>query len=77
VTVLATEGDGTFEADAETEQLLLRAIDQCNQGQTTPMTPLLAELRTRQLPKRPMRPDEPSRIIMIEIPRRADSWQPE
>jgi len=51
VTVLATEGDGTFEADAETEHLLLRAIDQCNQGQTTPMTQLLAELRTRQLPR--------------------------
>ena len=30
VTVLATEGDETFEADAETEQLLLQAIDHCN-----------------------------------------------
>ena len=48
VTVLATEGDETFEADAETEQLLLRAIEQCNQGKTTPMTQLLAELRNRE-----------------------------
>jgi hypothetical protein len=48
VTVLATEGDETFEADAETEQILLQAIDQCNRGKTTPMTQLLAELRTRE-----------------------------
>jgi hypothetical protein len=48
VTVLATDGDETFEADAETEQLLLQAIDQCNQGKTTPMPQLLTELRTRE-----------------------------
>ena len=48
VTVLATEGDETFEADAETEQLLLQAIEQCNQGKTMPMTQLLAELRDRE-----------------------------
>jgi len=48
VTVLATEGDETFEADGETEQLLLQAIDQCNRGKTTPMTPLLADLRNRE-----------------------------
>jgi hypothetical protein len=47
VTVLAIEGDETFEADTETEQLLLQAIDQCNQGKTMPMSQLLAQLRTR------------------------------
>ena len=36
VTVLALEGDETFEADAETEQILLQAIAQCEKGQTTP-----------------------------------------
>jgi hypothetical protein len=41
VTVLATDGDETFEADAETEQILLKAIDQCNRGKTTPMARLL------------------------------------
>ena len=46
VTVLATDGDETFEADAETEQMLLQAIDQCNRGKTTPMARLLSELRT-------------------------------
>ena len=45
VTVLAPEGDETFEADAETEQLLLQAIDQCNRGKTAPMARLLSELR--------------------------------
>jgi hypothetical protein len=47
VTVLATDGDETFEADAETEQMLLQAIDQCNRGKNTPMARLLSELRTR------------------------------
>jgi len=37
VTVLARDGDETFEADAETEQILLQAIDQCNRGNTMPM----------------------------------------
>ena len=48
VTVLAPEGDGTFEADAETEKMLLDAIAQCDRGQTTPMTALISELRTRE-----------------------------
>jgi hypothetical protein len=48
VTVLALEGDETFEADAETEQMLLKAIAQCDQGQTTPMADLLSELRSRE-----------------------------
>jgi hypothetical protein len=48
VTVLALEGDETFEADAETEQMLLQAIGQCERGQTTPMADLVSELRSRE-----------------------------
>lgn len=48
VTVLALEGDETFEADAETETMLLEAIAECNRGRTTPMTDFLAELRSRE-----------------------------
>lgn len=48
VTVLALEGDETFEADAETEKMLLEAIAQCEKGQTTPMDDLLSELRRRE-----------------------------
>jgi len=48
VTVLALEGDETFEADPETEKMLLEAIAQCDRGQTTPMTRLLSELRSRE-----------------------------
>jgi hypothetical protein len=48
VTVLALEGDETFEADAETEQMLLQAIAQCEKGQTTPLADLVSELRSRE-----------------------------
>lgn len=48
VTVLALDGDETFEADAETEQMLLQAIAQCEKGQTTPMADLVSELRSRE-----------------------------
>jgi hypothetical protein len=48
VTVLALEGDETFEADAETEQMLLQAIAQCERGQKTAMADLLSELRSRE-----------------------------
>jgi hypothetical protein len=48
VTVLALEGDETFEADGETEQMLLQAIAQCEKGQTTPMADLVSELRSRE-----------------------------
>ena len=48
VTVLALEGDETFEVDGETEQMLLRAIAECEKGQTTPMADLLSELRSRE-----------------------------
>ena len=48
VTVLALEGDETFEADAETERMLLQAIAQCEKGQTTPLADLVSELRSRE-----------------------------
>ena len=48
VTVLALEDGETFEADAETERILLQAIAQCEQGQTTPMADLVSELRSRE-----------------------------
>jgi hypothetical protein len=46
VTVLALEDDRTFEADAETEKILLEAIAECDRGETTPLTDLLSELRS-------------------------------
>jgi hypothetical protein len=48
VTVLAPEGDVTFEADPETEKMLLEAIAQCQRGETTPLSDFLAELRSRE-----------------------------
>jgi hypothetical protein len=48
VTVLALEGDETFEADADTEKMLLEAIAQSDRGQTTPLADLLSELRNRE-----------------------------
>ena len=47
VTVLALEGDETFEADAETEKMLLDAIAQCRRGQTTPLKDVLAKAQIR------------------------------
>lgn len=48
VTVLAPEGDETFEADPETERMLLDSIAQCDRGETIPLTQLLSELRDRE-----------------------------
>jgi hypothetical protein len=48
VTVLAPEGDETFEADPETERMLLDSIAQCERGETIPLTQLLSELRARE-----------------------------
>ena len=48
VTVLARDGDETFEADAETEQRLLDAIAQCDRGDTIPLSQLLGELRDQE-----------------------------
>ena len=48
VTVLAHEGDETFEVDAETEKRLLDAIGQCERGARLPLSDLLRELRERE-----------------------------
>ncbi len=40
--------DGTFEADPETERMLLAAIAQCHRGHTAPLSEFLAELRSRE-----------------------------
>jgi len=44
VTVLYQE-DETFEADPETERMLLESIAQCDRGQTVPLAAILADLR--------------------------------
>ena len=48
VTVLARDGDETFEADPDTENMLLDAIAQCNRSDTIPLTQLIGELRDRE-----------------------------
>lgn len=48
VTVLMPEGDDTFEANDETEQMLLASIAQCDRGETIPFEDVLAELRRRE-----------------------------
>ena len=48
VTVIAREGDETFEADPVTEKMLLDAIAQCERGETIPLSQLLSELRSRE-----------------------------
>ena len=48
VTVLTFEGDETFEADAETEQMLVKAIEECDRGQTMPIAQVLSDLRSRE-----------------------------
>jgi hypothetical protein len=48
VTVLVFEGDETFEADQETESMLLEAIAQCDRARTTPMAQLLWVLSERE-----------------------------
>ena len=47
VTVLVMDGDGTFDADSEAEEMLLEAVAQCRRGETTPLTEFLDELRNR------------------------------
>jgi len=48
VTVIASDGDETFEADPATEKMLLEAIAQCEHGETIPMRQLLSDLRSRE-----------------------------
>lgn len=47
VTVLLPEGDETFEADEETEQLLLESIAQCDRGEMVSLESVLDRLRRR------------------------------
>jgi hypothetical protein len=47
VTVLFPEDGETFEADPETEKMLLESIAQCEKGQTVPFGDVLARLRRR------------------------------
>ena len=47
VAVLVTDS-GTFEADPETEKMLLEAVAQCRRGETTPLTQLLDEVPNKQ-----------------------------
>lgn len=48
VTVLAPEHDETFEADPETEKMLLESMAQGGRGETIPLSGLLEELRGRE-----------------------------
>ena len=48
VTMLARDGDETFEADPETERMLLDAIAQFERGDTMPFPQLLGQLRDRE-----------------------------
>jgi len=48
VTVIARDGDETFEADSATEKMLLEAIAQCERGQSVPLEHVLSELRSRE-----------------------------
>ncbi len=48
VTVIARDDDETFEADSETEKMLLNAIAQCERGDTIPLKQLLPDLRSRE-----------------------------
>jgi hypothetical protein len=46
--VLVTDDDGAFEADPETEKMLLEAMAQCRRGDVTPLKDLSAEMRGRE-----------------------------
>jgi hypothetical protein len=48
VTVIAHDDDESFEADPDTERMLLSAIAQCDRGDTIPMKQLLSEIRSRE-----------------------------
>jgi len=48
VTVLLPEDEQTFEADPETERMLLESIAQSERGQTVPLAKVIAELRSRE-----------------------------
>ena len=48
ITLLALDGEETFEADAELEAVLLESIAQGKRGQTVSAQDLLREMRSRE-----------------------------
>ena len=48
VTLLALDGEETFEVDAELEAVLLESIAQGKRGETIPAADLLREMRSRE-----------------------------
>ena len=48
VTLLALDGEETFQVDAELEAVLLESIAQGERGETIPAEELLRELRSRE-----------------------------
>jgi hypothetical protein len=48
VTLIALDGEETFEVDAELEAVLLESIAQGERGETIPADELLRELRSRE-----------------------------
>lgn len=48
VTLIALDGEETFEVDAELEAVLLQSIAQGKRGETISADELLAELRSRE-----------------------------
>jgi hypothetical protein len=48
VTVLLPEDEETFEADEETERMLLESIAQCERGETVSLDAVIEELRRRE-----------------------------
>jgi hypothetical protein len=48
VTLLARDGEETFEVDSELEAVLLESIAQCERGETISAEDLLREMRTRE-----------------------------
>ncbi|MEO8382450.1 MAG: hypothetical protein ABI779_22515 [Acidobacteriota bacterium] len=48
VTLLARDGEETFEVDAELEAVLLESIAQCERGETVSFADLLRQMRSRE-----------------------------
>ena len=48
VTLLALDGEETFEVDAELEAVLLASVAQGERGETIPAADLLREMRSRE-----------------------------
>jgi hypothetical protein len=48
VTVIARDGDETFQVDPATEKMLLEAIAQCDRGEGIPLRKVLSDLRDRE-----------------------------